>query len=128
MLEVQFNFRYSTVFTAAELQARVEAILVRHGLDYTIEWRPSGDPFLTPKGALLQASMRSVSDVLGIPCEVSTTGGTSDGRFIAPTGAEVIELGPVNATIHQVNEQVRTEDLDTLSQIYERIMEHLLGA
>ncbi len=128
VLEAQFNFRYSTVFTTAELQARVEAILTRHGLDYSLEWRPSGDPFLTPGGALLQASIRSVSEVLGIDCEISTTGGTSDGRFIAGTGAEVIELGPVNATIHQLNERVRVADLDTLSHIYERIMERLLGA
>lgn len=126
VLEVQFNFRYSTVFTTAELQTRVEAILARHGINYAIEWQPSGDPFLTPGGALLAATMRSVSEVLGIRCEISTTGGTSDGRFIALTGAEVIELGPVNATIHQVNERVRVADLDTLSQIYERVMQHLL--
>jgi succinyl-diaminopimelate desuccinylase len=128
VLEVQFNFRYSTVFTTAELQARVAAVLTRHELDYTIEWRPSGDPFLTPGGALLEASTRSVSEVLGIHCDVCTSGGTSDGRFIARTGAEVIELGPVNTTIHQVNERVRTEDLETLSHIYERIMQRLLGA
>jgi succinyl-diaminopimelate desuccinylase len=127
VLEAQFNFRYSTVFTPVELQARVEAILARHGLDYTLEWRPSGDPFLTPGGALLEASVASASELLGIHCEISTTGGTSDGRFIAGTGAEVIELGPVNATIHQVNERVRVDDLDTLSQIYERIMQRLLG-
>jgi succinyl-diaminopimelate desuccinylase len=128
VLEAQFNFRYSTVFTTDQLQARVETILARHGLDYSIEWRPSGDPFLTPGGALLEATKRSVSQVLGIRCQVSTTGGTSDGRFIARTGAEVVELGPVNATIHQINERVRTEDLDKLSQVYERIMEYLLGA
>ncbi len=128
VLEAQFNFRYSTVFTAAELEARVETILARHGLDYTIDWRASGDPFLTPGGRLLEATIRSVLELIGIHCEVSTTGGTSDGRFIARTGAEVIELGPVNATIHQVNEQVRTKDLDTLSLIYERILGHLLVA
>lgn len=127
VLEAQFNFRYSTVFTTTELRSRVEAILAQHGLDYTIEWRPSGDPFLTAGGALLEASVRSVSEVLGIQCEISTTGGTSDGRFIARTGAEVIELGPVNATIHQVNERVRTQDLDLLSETYERIMECLLS-
>lgn len=127
VLEAQFNVRYSPVFTATELQARIEAILARHALDYTIEWRPSGDPFLTPRGALLEASLSSVAEVLGIRCELSTAGGTSDGRFIARTGAEVIELGPVNATIHQVDERVRTEDLDTLSRIYEGILDRLLA-
>ncbi|HHJ80014.1 MAG TPA: succinyl-diaminopimelate desuccinylase [Candidatus Tenderia electrophaga] len=124
--EVIFNFRFSTELTAEILQQRVEAILDKHQLKYTLDWSLSGQPFLTPEGELVSAACEAIQELTGYPGELSTAGGTSDGRFIAPTGAQVLELGPVNATIHQVNECVSTEDLDTLSAIYERIMEKLL--
>ncbi len=124
--EVIFNFRFSTELTAEILQQRVEAILNKHQIKYRIEWNLSGQPFLTPEGELVDAACEAIQELTGYPSELSTAGGTSDGRFIAPTGAQVLELGPVNATIHKVNECVNTEDLDTLSDIYERIMEKLL--
>lgn len=124
--EVIFNFRFSTELTAEILQQRVEAILDKHQLKYQIDWNLSGQPFLTPEGELVSAACESIQELTGYASELSTAGGTSDGRFIAPTGAQVLELGPVNATIHKVNECVSTEDLDTLSDIYERIMEKLL--
>ncbi len=124
--EVIFNFRFSTELTAEILQQRVEAILNKHQIKYRIEWNLSGQPFLTPEGELVDAACEAIQELTGYPGELSTAGGTSDGRFIAPTGAQVLELGPVNATIHKVNESVNTEDLDTLSDIYERIMQKLL--
>ncbi|WP_421621088.1 succinyl-diaminopimelate desuccinylase [Alkalilimnicola ehrlichii] len=126
-LEVTFNFRFSTEVTADELQQRVEAVLDRHGLDGRIDWSLSGEPFLTAEGELVAATQAAVRDVCGDPPVLSTSGGTSDGRFIAPTGAQVLELGPVNATIHKVNEHVRAADLDTLSRIYEGVLRRLLG-
>lgn len=126
-LEVVFNFRFSTEQTEASLRKRVEAILNQHGFDYTIDWSLSGNPFLTPAGALVDATRESIKEVIGIDTELSTTGGTSDGRFIAPTGTQVLEFGPRNATIHKVNECVSVKDLDTLSACYERILEKLLG-
>lgn len=125
-LEALFNFRYSTETTHEELEQRVEEVLQRHDLQYEIEWTLSGEPFLTPAGALVEAARHSIRDVLGIETELSTSGGTSDGRFIAPTGAQVIELGPLNATIHKVNECVGVKDLDLLSQVYEQILTRLL--
>lgn len=125
-LEVVFNFRFSTETTHEELEQRVEAILDRHGLDYDIEWTLSGPPFLTAEGALLDAAQQAIQDVMGYGTELSTSGGTSDGRFIAPTGAQVLELGPLNATIHKVNECVGVDDLNNLSKIYLRLMELLL--
>ena len=125
--EVTFNFRYSTETTQEGLRARVEAILERHGLDYEAEWTLSGLPFLTPRGELVEAARQAIRAVSGIDTELSTAGGTSDGRFIAPTGAQVLELGPLNATIHKVDECVGVEDLDRLSAMYERILETLLG-
>jgi succinyl-diaminopimelate desuccinylase len=126
-LFVQFNFRFNTEWTAEGLQARVEAILNRHGLNYTIDWNLSGHPFLTrADGRLVEAVHTAIRDVLGIETTPSTSGGTSDARFIAPTGAEVIELGPLNATIHKVNECVRVEDLERLATVYERILDLLL--
>jgi len=125
-LEVLFNFRFSTETTHKELERRVEEILDRHGLDYDIEWTLSGPPFLTAEGALLDAAQQAVREIMGYDTQLSTSGGTSDGRFIAPTGAQVLELGPLNATIHQVNECVAVEDLDQLSCIYERLLELLL--
>ena len=126
-LEVVFNLRYSTETDDRRIHERVREILDRHGLDYEIEWSLSGRPFLTDRGALLDAAQEAIREVAGYPTELSTAGGTSDGRFIAPTGAQVLELGPLNATIHKVNECVSTADLDTLSAIYERLLEKLLG-
>jgi len=121
-----FNFRFSTETTEAELKQRVHEILDRHGLHYDLEWTLSGHPFLTPEGELVEAAVAAIREQTGTDTELSTAGGTSDGRFIAPTGAQVLELGPLNATIHQRNEHVRVEDLDTLSAIYEGILERLL--
>jgi succinyl-diaminopimelate desuccinylase len=126
-LAVLVNFRFSTEVTAPELEARVEAVLARHGLRYELAWNLSGNPFLTPGGALLAATAQAVRDTVGIEPDVNTAGGTSDGRFIAPTGAEVVELGPLNATIHKVDERVAVADLERLSTIYERLLERLLG-
>ncbi len=124
-LEVCFNFRYSTEQTAEGLKASVEQACTQHGLHFQIDWRHSGAPFLTPVGNLVEASRAAIAAVSGIATRLSTAGGTSDGRFIAPTGAQVIELGPVNATIHQVDEYVLARDLDTLSCIYEKILHRL---
>jgi succinyl-diaminopimelate desuccinylase len=126
MLEAQFNLRFSTEIDADSIKSRIESILERGDFDYELHWRLSGNPFLTHAGALVDAARAAVSDVVGIDTRLSTTGGTSDGRFIAPTGAEVLELGPVNATIHQVDECVGTGELDRLSTIYRRILERLL--
>lgn len=126
-LEVLFNFRFSTESTEAQLRERSEAILRKHGLDYAIEWTLSGAPFLTAEGALVEATAAAIRDIAGIETQLSTAGGTSDGRFIAPTGAQVVELGPVNATIHKVDEHVLAADLDTLSLIYEAVLRRLLG-
>ncbi len=125
-MTVVFNFRFSTELTETELRERTEAILKKHGLLYKLDWSLSGHPFLTAKGELVTAAVESIRDICGIESELSTTGGTSDGRFIAPTGAQVLELGPINATIHKVNEEIRAADLDTLTDIYERIMVKLL--
>jgi succinyl-diaminopimelate desuccinylase len=126
-LEVLFNFRFSTESTAAQLRERTEAILQKHRLDYDIEWSLSGAPFLTAEGALVEATAAAIREIAGTETQLSTAGGTSDGRFIAPTGAQVVELGPVNATIHKVDEHVAAEDIDVLSAMYERIMEKLLA-
>lgn len=125
--EVLFNFRFSTETTAERLRERVEAVLAGHGLTFDLEWSLSGEPFLTASGALVEAVRRAIEDETGLHTTLSTAGGTSDGRFIAPTGAQVVELGPVNATIHQVDERVRTADLDILSRIYQRVIGDLLG-
>lgn len=125
-LEVVFNFRFSTEQTDAGLREKVEALLKRHRLEYELEWSLSGNPFLTEGGALLKATREAVEAICGYRPEINTAGGTSDGRFIAPTGAQVLELGPLNATIHKVNECVSIADLDTLSAIYENILERLL--
>ncbi|WP_286196450.1 MULTISPECIES: succinyl-diaminopimelate desuccinylase [Gammaproteobacteria] len=125
--QVNFNFRFSSELTAEQLQERVTAILDHHQLEYDIDWHLSGQPFLTRPGALVNAAQQAIRDVTGMEVELSTSGGTSDGRFIAPTGAQVVELGPVNATIHKVNECVNAEDLDTLQEIYTGILKHLLA-
>lgn len=126
-VKVLFNFRFSTEVTAEQLKARSEAILQKHGLKYDIVWTLSGLPFLTAKGELVAASVAAIKEVVGIDTELSTSGGTSDGRFIAPTGAQVLELGPINATIHKINECVNAADLDTLTEIYEGILVRLLA-
>ncbi len=125
-LEVLFNFRFSTEVTDAELRRRVESILEAGGFDYALEWTLSGQPFLTPAGRLVDAARAAVGEVTGLEPQLSTSGGTSDGRFIAPTGAEVVELGPLNATIHQIDERVGVQELEQLSAIYERILDRLL--
>jgi succinyl-diaminopimelate desuccinylase len=112
--------------TEEALRRSVEAILDKHGLAYHIEWSLSGQPFLTAEGELVDAAQAAIKDVTGYATELSTAGGTSDGRFIAPTGAQVVELGPINATIHKINECVDVTELDTLSRIYEQILVNLL--
>ncbi len=121
-----FNFRYSTESSAETLKHRFETILRRHGVDYSIDWKLSGEPFLTHPGELVDAVRAAVREVTGRETRLSTEGGTSDGRFIAPTGAQVVELGPVNATIHKVNERVACDELETLSEIYEKTLIKLL--
>lgn len=125
-LKARFNIRFSTEQTVEKLQATITAILDRHKVNYTLEWFVSGLPFFTPPGKLSDAVQRAVNEATGRKPEMSTTGGTSDGRFIAPTGAQVVELGVINASIHKVNECVRVADLVTLSGMYERVMELLL--
>lgn len=125
-LEAWFNFRYSTETTAEALRERVEATLARHGLRYELAWEHAGAPFLTPEGELLEAVRAAVAAVTGRAPRLSTSGGTSDGRFIAPTGAQVVELGPCNATIHQVDERVGVDELERLSRMYEAVLERLL--
>jgi succinyl-diaminopimelate desuccinylase len=124
---VMFNFRYSTETTKEELQKRVHEILDSYKLDYTIDWSHSGYPFLTPKGELVIACIDAIQKTKGIQTELSTAGGTSDGRFIAQEGTQVVELGPVNETIHQVNESVLVQDLDDLSEIYYQVLTNILA-
>jgi succinyl-diaminopimelate desuccinylase len=126
-LRARFNLRFSTEQTVESLQRTVLGILDRHRVNYTLEWFVSGLPFLTQPGFLTGTVSAAVRDVTGAVPAFSTTGGTSDGRFIAPTGAQVVEIGVGNATIHKVNECVRVEDVDVLSRIYERVMERVLG-
>jgi len=124
--EVVFNFRFSTAITDTQIRTRVEALLDEHNIEYEIDWALSGQAFLTEPGELVNATLDAIKEVCGFDSELSTAGGTSDGRFIAPTGAQVVELGPLNATIHQVNECVAVKDLDTLSNVYEQILFNLL--
>ena len=126
-LDIQFNFRFSTATTADALQSRVHALLDRHDLEYEIEWTLGGMPFLTPPGRLVAALGTAVGQVTGAAGRLSTSGGTSDGRFIAQICAQVAELGPVNATIHKVNESVAVADLEPLAEIYRLTLEQLLG-
>lgn len=125
-LEVLFNFRYSTEVDHTQLQAAVTNLLDQYQLNAKLTWRHSGWPFLTSVGTLVDVTQQAIVEVCGYQATLSTTGGTSDGRFIAPTGAQVIELGPINATIHQVNECVKVADLETLTTIYQRIIAKLL--
>ena len=125
-LEVLFNFRYSTETTQELLQKRVVEILDDYDFEYSIDWHHSGFPFLTPKGRLVDACAEAISNVKSIEPELSTSGGTSDGRFIAQEGTQVVEVGPVNATIHQVNESVLVQDLEDLSRIYSKVLTKIL--
>jgi len=124
-LDVVFNFRFSTETTAEELQQKVESLLNEYDFEYDLKWILSGHPFLTSEGKLLDAASAAIKKVVGIETELSTAGGTSDGRFIAPTGAQVLELGPLNATIHQVDEHVDIKELEQLSEVYEQILVEL---
>ncbi|MBS0970539.1 succinyl-diaminopimelate desuccinylase [Chimaeribacter arupi] len=124
---VQFNFRFSTELTDELIKQRVQALLEKHQLRYTIEWKISGQPFLTARGELVDAVVRAVRHYSEISPKLETTGGTSDGRFIAQMGAQVVELGPVNATIHKINECVSAADLQLLSRMYQRIMDQLIA-
>ena len=125
--DVIFNFRFSTEVTAAQLKARTEVVFAEHQLDYELEWTLSGQPFITERGALVDAVVAAIKDITGRDTELSTAGGTSDGRFIAPTGAQVIELGPINATIHKIDEHTPVAELDQLALIYQRTLQRLLG-
>ncbi len=125
-VNVQFNLRFSTELTAEIIKQRTAEILNRHGLNYDIQWRLSGEPFLTATGALIDAAHKAIKTVTGFETLDDTGGGTSDGRFIAPTGAQVIELGALNASIHKVNEHIGVADLDVLSKIYEQMLVDLL--
>jgi succinyl-diaminopimelate desuccinylase len=124
--KVVFNFRFSTELTVEAIQQRTHAILDKHQLNYQLEWSVSGHPFLTAEGDLVNAALSAIKEITDTQATLSTSGGTSDGRFIAPTGAQVLELGPINATIHKVDEHTSVNDLNALSQIYERMLTHLL--
>jgi len=124
---LDFNFRFSTASTADGLEARVHAILDRHGLDYDLQWTLSGQPFLTPKGLLSDTLCNAIHDELGVTTELSTTGGTSDGRFIARICPQVIEFGPPNASIHKIDEHIELRYIDPLKNIYRRTLEQLLA-
>ncbi|CAH1085513.1 succinyl-diaminopimelate desuccinylase [Candidatus Nitrotoga sp. 1052] len=125
-VEIEFNFRFSTASTVDELKTKTHAILDQHGLNYELTWSLSGKPYLTPRGDLVDAVSAAIKEVTGIETELSTSGGTSDGRFIADICPQVIEFGPLNATIHKLNECVSVTDLDVLSEIYYRTLVNLL--
>ena len=126
-LEILFNFRFSTASTVESLQSRVHAILDRHGLEYDIRWTVGGSPFLTLRGELVNAVSLAISDVTGITPTLSTTGGTSDGRFIAAICPEVVEFGPINDTSHKIDEHVRVADLEPLANCYKGVLKRLLA-
>lgn len=126
-VEVLLNFRFSTELTDVKIRKQSESILKKHALDYEIEWHTSGQPFITETGKLLDSVQVAIEEICGYPTMLSTSGGTSDGRFVAPTGAEVVELGPVNATIHKVNECVRVSDLELLEKTYCKILEKIFS-
>ena len=125
-LNVKFNFRFSTESTEAGLKQRVHAILDKHGVQYDLQWSCSGQPFLTQAGKLTDVAREAIAEICGVEAELSTTGGTSDGRFIKAIAKELIELGPSNATIHQINENVRLDDIPKLSAVYEGMLKRLL--
>ena len=126
-LEVLFNFRFSAASTADGLAARVRAILDRHRLDYALEWSLSGNPFLTPRGKLVDTMVAAIREVTGVEAEISTTGGTSDGRFIARICPQIVEFGPVNMSIHKLNEHVALDAVEPLRAVYQRVLEKLLA-
>ena len=126
-LEVLFNFRFSTASTAEGLAARVRAILDRHRLDYELEWALSGNPFLTPQGRLVDTMVTAIREVTGVEAEISTTGGTSDGRFITRICPQLVEFGPVNMSIHKLNEHVALDAVEPLRSVYQRVLEKLLA-
>jgi len=126
-VEVMFNFRYSTETTKEELQKRVNDILDSHKLNFFVEWSHSGYPFLTPNGELVSACVDAIEKIKAIKPQLSTSGGTSDGRFISQEGTQVVELGPNNSTIHQVNESVSVQDLEDLTKIYSQVLTNILG-
>lgn len=125
-LEIDFNFRFSTATTPEKLQSQVTKILEKYSLNFDLPWNLSGNPFLTKQGKLIQTTQVAIKKLTGLDTKLSTGGGTSDGRFIAPTGAEVIELGPCNSSVHQVNEHVRVADVEMLAEIYLEILERIL--
>lgn len=125
-LEIQFNLRFCTELDEQKIKERTHAILDKHGFNYDLQWRLSGNPFLTARGELIDATHAAIKTVAGYETTDDTGGGTSDGRFVAPTGAQVIELGPLNETIHKVNENIALDDLEVLSSIYEQILANLL--
>ena len=125
-IKMLFNFRFSTEVTEVQLRQRAEDILDKHGLNYSMEWRLSGEPFLTATGLLVDVATQSIEEVTGLKTLLSTAGGTSDGRFIAPMGTEVVELGPLNSSIHRVDEHVSIDDLEKLTKIYQKIISQLL--
>jgi succinyl-diaminopimelate desuccinylase len=126
--DIQFNLRFSSELRDVDIREQVEATLDNYGLSYELDWVVFGQPFLTGPGELIDGACRAVERVSGTRPQLSTSGGTSDGRFIAPTGAQVVELGPVNATIHKINEQVSVADLGTLSRIYEQVLIELMAS
>jgi len=126
-MEVWFNFRFSTASTMEGLQSRVHALLDRHGLEYAIEWMLSGKPFLTPRGRLVDTLVEVIEQTTGVTPQLSTSGGTSDGRFIADICAEVVEFGPLNATIHKIDECVAVADLEPLTDIYEGALRRIVA-
>lgn len=125
-LELLFNFRFSTAVSVEELQRRFAEVLMNHSLNFDLKWELSGKPFLTPHGKLVSTAEHVIKEITGLNTYLSTGGGTSDGRFIAPFGVELIELGPINSSIHQINEHVKVDDLERLTQIYQKIAERLL--
>lgn len=126
-LEVKFNLRFSTEITDKQIKQRIEAILNRHEFKYTLDWTVSGQPFLTPDGALVDAAKQAIKSVCNIDTELSTAGGTSDGRFIAPTGAQVVELGPINESIHKIDENINIDQLEQLTKVYTEVLSNLFN-
>ena len=128
VLEVQFNLRFSPQSPADHLRERIHAVLDRYGLEYELEWTVSAEPFITPEGSLVEAVREAVMAEAGVAAELSTSGGTSDGRFLAAIAGQVVEFGPMNDTIHKIDERVAAADLGPLSRIYERVARALLAS
>lgn len=126
-VEIRFNFRHSTASTKDDLKTRVHEVLERHALEYDLEWEESGNPYLTPRGSLVEAISIAIKEITGLDTDLSTTGGTSDGRFIADICAQVVEFGPMNASIHKLNENVPVAALEPLRAIYQKTLENLLS-